>query len=76
MDLCDYDASSFAFGIRGEMGSRNAEFDNGIVVLYKPKTNDKQRTNFYSNGIRFRKRFYADAISKRIVEETEMIPLF
>ncbi|MBR9831525.1 TPM domain-containing protein [Acidiluteibacter ferrifornacis] len=74
LDLCDYDASSFAFELGEKWGVGNAEFDNGIVVLFKPKTNDSKGQIYIATGYGL-EGVLPDAIGKRIVEK-EMIPLF
>jgi uncharacterized protein len=74
LDLCDYEASSFAFELGEKWGIGNAEFDNGIVVLFKPKTNDSKGQIYIATGYGL-EGVLPDAIGKRIVEN-EMIPLF
>ncbi|PLX07640.1 MAG: hypothetical protein C0598_13120 [Marinilabiliales bacterium] len=73
--LNGYSPSAFAFGIGEQWGVGQKDFNNGIVILVKPKLNpnDKGRafiaTGYGLEGI------IPDAIAKRIVEN-EMIPYF
>lgn len=72
--LCDYDASSFAFELGEKWGVGNAKFDNGIVMLIKPKVGNSKGHAFIATGYGL-EGVLPDAIAKRIVEN-EMIPYF
>lgn len=73
-DLCGNDAGAFAFELGEKWGVGDARFDNGVVVLFKPKTNDSKGQVFIAVGYGL-EGVLPDAIAKRIVEN-EMIPLF
>lgn len=73
-DLCGNDAGAFAFELGEKWGVGDARFDNGIVLLFKPKTADSKGQVFIATGYGL-EGVLPDAISKRIVEQ-EMIPLF
>lgn len=73
-DLEGYQASEYAtrIGLEWQVGS--AEFDNGIVVLVKPKTPDSAGEVFIAVGYGL-EGAVPDAYAKRIIEN-EMIPCF
>lgn len=73
-DLCGYDPSSYAFEIGEIWGVGNAEFNNGIVVLIRPKRDGQKGHAFIATGYGL-EGVLPDAIAKRIVEY-EMIPQF
>jgi uncharacterized protein len=69
------DPAMFAFEIGEQWGVGQKEFDNGIVVLVKPKRSDRDRGRAYIAVGYGLEPAIPDAISKRIVEN-EMIPSF
>lgn len=73
-DLEGYQPSEFAtrIGLEWQVGS--AKFDNGIVLLVKPKTSDSAGQVFISVGYGL-EGAVPDAYAKRIIE-TELIPHF
>ncbi|MDB4061161.1 TPM domain-containing protein [Vicingaceae bacterium] len=73
-DLCGEEPSFFAFDLGEKWGVGDAKFDNGIVVLFKPKQALSKGEVFIAAGYGL-EGILPDAISKRIVEN-EMIPYF
>lgn len=73
-DLCGEEASFFAFELGEQWGVGNEKFDNGIVVLFKPKQANSKGEIFIATGYGL-EGVLPDAIAKRIVEN-EMIPNF
>ena len=73
-DLCGEEPSFFAFELGEKWGVGDAKFDNGIVVLFKPKQANSKGEVFIATGYGL-EGILPDAISKRIVEN-EMIPYF
>lgn len=73
-DLCGEEPSFFAFELGEKWGVGNAKFDNGIVVLFKPKQANSKGEVFIATGYGL-EGILPDAIGKRIVEN-EMIPFF
>jgi len=73
-DLCGYEPGPFAFELGESWGVGNAKFDNGIVVLVRPKTEKQRGRAFIATGYGL-EGVLPDAIAKRIVE-FEMIPNF
>jgi len=73
-DLNGYDKASFAYEVGEKWGVGNAKFDNGLVVLYKPKTASSKGAVFLATGYGLEGAI-PDATSRRIVEQ-EMIPRF
>jgi len=73
-DLCEYEASSFAFELGEKWGVGNKKFDNGVVILIKPKYDNSKGQAFIATGYGV-EGVLPDAICKRIVEK-EMIPAF
>lgn len=73
-DLEGYQPSEFAtrIGLDWQVGS--AEFDNGVVLLVKPKTQDSAGQVFISVGYGLEGAI-PDAYAKRVIE-TELIPHF
>lgn len=73
-DLEGYDASEYAtrIGIDWQVGS--AEFNNGVVVLVKPKTSGSDGEVFIAIGYGL-EGVIPDAYARRIIEN-EMIPCF
>lgn len=72
--LCGYDNALFTYQIGESWGVGDARFDNGIVVMVKPKTADEKGQTFIATGYGL-EGVLPDAIAKRIVEN-EMIPYF
>jgi uncharacterized protein len=68
------DKAMFAYEIGEKWGVGDKKFDNGIVILFKPKTPDSQGQVFIAPGYGL-EGVIPDAIAKRIVEN-EMIPQF
>ncbi len=73
-DLCDYDPASFAYEIGEKWGVGDSRFDNGIVILFKPKIGNSKGQVYIATGYGL-EGVLPDAIAKRIVE-VEMIPSF
>ena len=73
-DLCGYDAASFAYEIGESWGVGNANFNNGVVLLVKPKRGQSKGYAFIATGYGI-EGVLPDATAKRIVEN-EMIPAF
>ena len=72
--LGDYDKSQYAYQIGEKWGVGDANFDNGIVMLVKPKEIDGKGSTFIATGYGL-EGIIPDAIAKRIIEK-EMIPNF
>ena len=72
--LNGYDKSEYAYTIGEKWGVGKKEFDNGVVVLVKPKTAREKGQAFIATGYGLEGAI-PDAITKRIVEQ-EMIPYF
>jgi uncharacterized protein len=73
-ELCGYEPGPFAFELGEKWGVGNAKFDNGIVVLVRPKRGGNKGHAFIATGYGL-EGVLPDAIAKRIVER-EMIPYF
>lgn len=73
-DLNGYDISDLAFRIGEEWGIGNSKFDNGILVLLKPKNSSGKGAVFIAVGYGL-EGAVPDATAKLIVEK-EMIPKF
>ncbi|MBP6231453.1 MAG: TPM domain-containing protein [Paludibacteraceae bacterium] len=73
-DLGMYDKSQFATELGQKWGVGNAEFDNGIVLLIKPKIGNQSGQVFIAVGYGLEGAI-PDAITKRIIEEIT-IPYF
>jgi len=73
-DLCGEEASFFAFGLGEKWGVGDKNFDNGIVVLFKPKQQKSKGEVFIATGYGL-EGVLPDATTKMIVEN-EMIPIF
>jgi len=73
-DLGGYDISDYAFRLGEAWGVGQEGFDNGFVVLVRPKTAESRGRVFIATGYGVEE-YVPDAVAKRIVE-TEMIPLF
>ena len=72
--LGGYDKASFAYEIGEQWGVGQQGFNNGIVVLLKPKTAGESGEIFIATGYGLEGAI-PDAITKRIIEN-EMKPLF
>ncbi|MCF8229983.1 MAG: TPM domain-containing protein [Bacteroidales bacterium] len=72
--LQGYDPAQFAYKIGESWGVGSKDFNNGIVILVKPKTNSEKGRTFIATGYGLEGAI-PDAIGKRIVEN-EMIPEF
>ena len=73
-DMEGYDSSEFATRIGLEWGVGSAQFNNGIVLLVKPKTYDSAGQVFIAVGYGLEGAI-PDAYAKRIIEN-ELIPNF
>jgi uncharacterized protein len=73
-DLQGYPISDFAFRLGQDWGIGSEKFDNGIVLLLKPKTSDGKGEAFIAVGYGL-EGVVPDATAKQIVEN-EMIPSF
>ena len=73
-DLEGYDASEYATRIGLDWGVGSAQFNNGIVLLVKPKTFDSAGQVFIAVGYGLEGAI-PDAYAKRIIEN-ELIPNF
>lgn len=73
-DLGGYEPSEFAYTLGEKWGVGSGKFDNGIVILIKPKTGDSGGKVFIAVGYGL-EGVLPDAAAKRIIE-TEMIPHF
>ena len=73
-DLCGEEPSFFAFDLGEKWGVGDKSFDNGIVVLFKPKQGNLKGEIFIATGYGL-EGVLPDATTKRIVE-SEMIPNF
>ncbi|MGC9470599.1 MAG: TPM domain-containing protein [Bacteroidales bacterium] len=73
-DLGGYDISDYAFRLGEAWGVGQEGFDNGFVVLVRPKSAGSRGRVFIATGYGVEE-YVPDAVAKRIVE-TEMIPLF
>lgn len=73
-DLEGYDAAEYATRIGLDWGVGSAKFDNGVVILVKPKTSDSGGKVFIAIGYGLEGAI-PDAYAKRIINN-EMIPHF
>lgn len=73
-DLKGYDISDFAFRLGEKWGVGQKGFNNGIVILIKPKTSRSKGRIFIATGYGLED-VVPDAIAKRIVE-VEILPEF
>lgn len=73
-NLNGYNVSDYAFRLGEKWGIGSEKFDNGILVLLKPKTSDSRGEVFIAIGYGL-EGVVPDATAKRIVEK-EMIPMF
>lgn len=74
-DLNGYPASEFAFQLGEEWGIGQADKNNGVVVLFKPKTSDSNGQIFVAVGYGL-EGVIPDAVANRDIVDYEMIPRF
>lgn len=74
-DLGGYPASEYAFRLGQEWGIGQKDKDNGIVVLFKPKTSDSKGQVFVAVGYGL-EGVIPDAVANRDIVDNEMIPRF
>lgn len=72
--LCGYDRAMFTYHIGESWGVGDARFNNGIVLMVKPKIGNESGQTFIATGYGL-EGVLPDAIAKRIIEN-EMIPNF
>ena len=72
--LGGYDIADFSFRLGENWGVGQEGFDNGIVILVKPKTDEEKGEVFIATGYGL-EGAVPDAIAKRIVE-AEILPSF
>lgn len=73
-DLGGYSASQAAYEIGERWGVGNAKYDNGVVILIKPKNENGSGEVFIAPGYGLEAAL-PDAVCKRVIED-EMIPYF
>jgi len=73
-DLMGYDKAELAYRIGESWGVGQEGFNNGVVILLKPKTGESRGEVFIATGYGLEGAI-PDAIGRRIVEQ-EMIPHF
>jgi uncharacterized protein len=73
--LNGYDVSDYAIRLHEKWGVGQKEKNNGIVVLFKPKTNTERGQVFISVGYGL-EGVIPDAIAHRDIVDAEMIPRF
>lgn len=73
-DFGGTDKADFAYKIGEEWKVGQSEFDNGVVIALRPKTNQQHGEVFIATGYGLEP-VIPDAIANRIVDK-EMIPLF
>jgi len=73
-DLCGYEPSDYAFKIMDTWGVGQADLDNGIVILIKPKTGAEKGQAFIATG-RGLEGIIPDG-KVHLIWENEMIPSF
>ncbi|WP_320168168.1 TPM domain-containing protein [Mangrovibacterium marinum] len=74
-DLAGYDAGDFAFRLGEKWGVGQGDKDNGVVVLFKPRTADSRGQVFVAVGYGL-EAVIPDAIANRDIVDHEMIPRF
>jgi uncharacterized protein len=72
--LNGYDRAQMAYEIGEKWGVGDSKFNNGIVILIKPKTDSERGEAFIATGYGL-EAVLPDAVCKRIVDN-EMIPAF
>lgn len=73
--LNGYDASDYAFQLGEKWGVGQGDKDNGVVVLFKPKTADSRGQVFVATGYGL-EGIIPDAVANRDIVDNEMIPRF
>ncbi|MFO7939674.1 MAG: TPM domain-containing protein [Bacteroidales bacterium] len=73
-NLAGYDISSYAFQVAESWGIGQADKENGVLMVVRPKQNNQRGRAFIATGYGL-EGIIPDAIGKRIVE-AEMIPQF
>lgn len=73
-ELYGYDKAELAYSIGEEWGVGQKKFDNGIVILVKPKVENSSGEVFIATGYGL-EGAVPDALAKRVIER-EMIPYF
>jgi uncharacterized protein len=73
-DLGGYDPADFAFRLGEQWGVGQQQYNNGAVILIKPKTQRSRGQAFIATGYGL-EALIPDALAKRIVDN-EMIPEF
>jgi len=73
--LNGYEASDFAFRLGEKWGVGQDNKDNGVVVLFKPKTADSRGQVFVAIGYGL-EGVIPDAVANRDIVDNEMIPRF
>ena len=73
-DLGNYDPAQFAYEIGEQWGVGNRKYDNGIVILIKPKNENGNGQAYIAVGYGLEGAI-PDVVCNRIVED-EMIPFF
>ena len=73
-ELYGMDKAQLAFQIGEEWGVGQAKFDNGVVILVKPKVGNSRGEVFIATGYGL-EGVLTDAVCRRIIEE-RMIPAF
>ena len=74
LDLGGMDASEFSFALGEKWGIGDSKFNNGVVILVKPKTEDSYGEVFIAVGYGL-EGVIPDAVASQIVNR-EMIPNF
>lgn len=73
--LNGYDSSDFAFQLGEKWGVGQKGKDNGVVVLFKPKTADSRGQVFVATGYGL-EGIIPDAVANRDIVNAEMVPRF
>ena len=73
-DLCGYEPADYAFKIIDDWGIGQADLDNGLVILIKPKTGNQKGQAFIATG-RGLEGIIPDG-KIHLIWESEMIPAF
>ncbi|MCB0401647.1 MAG: TPM domain-containing protein [Flavobacteriales bacterium] len=73
-DLCGYDKAEFTYTLGEKWGVGSSEFNNGLVIMVKPKEIDGKGEAYIATGYGL-EGVLPDATAKQIIEK-EMIPHF
>lgn len=73
--LDGYDVSDYAFRLGEKWGVGQGDRDNGVVVLFKPKTNEEKGQVFVAVGYGL-EGIIPDVVANRDIVQNEMIPRF